>query len=272
MISPINNLIEAFTLNLQDNYIELFGHKDLQNLLLIGTLSELALQTIALSNAPYHDVHHTMMVTDVGMEILKSKNNYSGDVNAYEWTHFVIAALYHDIGYIRGVCSGDKDGEYIKNQLGETVKISVQATDAILAPYHVDRAKIFAQKALSKFDFINVAYIERLIERTRFPVPRKAEYAITSDMPGLLRAADLIGQLADIHYFTKSDDLYKEFKENGIAEVFGYSNSHDIIYNLPSFFNTNVRPYISDALVYLGKTKSGKEWVVNLFANLSKVA
>ncbi|MCF6240410.1 MAG: HD domain-containing protein [Bacteroidales bacterium] len=271
MLSPISNLIEAFTINLQNSYIELFGHQKLNYLLVINTLSEQALQTIALSNAPYHDVHHTMMVTEVGKEILKSKMLCEKKLTEYEWTHFIIAALYHDIGYIRGLCAGDKNGEYVKNQMGETVKISVQASDAILAPYHVDRAKIFAKNALRRYNFIDVSYIEQLIERTRFPVPQNSEYKITNDLPGLLRAADLIGQLADIHYLTKSDDLYQELKENGAADFFGYSESKDIKYKLPDFFNTNVRPYITDALSYLGKTKSGQEWVYNLFSNIKKV-
>ncbi len=271
MLSPISNLIEAFTINLQNSYIELFGHQKLNYLLVINTLSEQALQTIALSNAPYHDVHHTMMVTEVSNEILKSKMLCEKKLSVHEWTHFIIAALYHDIGYIRGLCAGDKNGEYVKNLMGETVKISVQATDAVLAPYHVDRAKVFAKQALKRYGFIDSTYIEQLIERTRFPVPQKSEYKATNDMPGLLRAADLIGQLADIHYLTKSDDLYQELKENGAADFFGYSGSKDIKQKLPDFFNNNVRPYISDALAYLGKTKSGQEWVYNLFSNIEKV-
>ncbi len=271
MLSPISNLIESFTIHLQNSYIELFGHQKLNYLIVLNTLSEQALQTIALSNAPYHDVHHTMMVAEVGREILKSKMLCEKKLNEHEWTHFMIAALYHDIGYIRGLCAGDKEGEYIKNQMGETVKISIQATDAILAPYHVDRAKVFAKKALSRFDFIDVSYIEQLIERTRFPVPHKSEYRITNDMPGLLRAADLIGQLADIHYLIKSDDLYQELKENGAADRFGYLESKDIKSKLPDFFNSNVRPYINDALSYLRKTKSGQEWVHNLFSNIERV-
>lgn len=271
MLSPISHLIESFTISLQNSYIELFGHQKLNYLSVLNTLSEQALQTIALSNAPYHDVHHTMKVTEVSGEILKSKMLYENKLSVHEWIHFMIAALYHDIGYVRGLCVGDKEGEYIKNQIGETVKISVQATDAVLAPYHVDRSKVFAKKALSRFDFIDVSYIEQLIERTRFPVPQAGEYKITYDMPGLLRAADLIGQLADIHYLSKSDDLYQELKENGAADSFGYTESKDIKYKLPDFFNINVRPYISDALRYLGKTKSGQEWIRNLFTNIERV-
>jgi len=271
MTNSLNSLIEAFIVDLQNSYIDLFGHKELINLSTLSALSEQALETIALSNAPYHDVHHTMMVTSVGNEILKSKHLLEKNVTPYEWMHFTIAALYHDIGYFRGLCTEDKEGEYIKNKMGETVKLSSQATDAVLAPYHVDRAKLFAQKALKRFKFIDTVFITQLIERTRFPVPHKNEYQKTYDMPGLLRAADLIGQLADINYHQKSDALYRELKENGTAKYFGYSNSSDLKYKLPAFFKKNVLPYITDALAYLKNTHEGQIWINNLFFNIHRV-
>ncbi|MEY3329586.1 MAG: hypothetical protein RLZZ115_2469, partial [Cyanobacteriota bacterium] len=44
--------------------------------------------------------------------------------------------------------------------------------------------------------------IQHYIELTRFPVPNDEEHRGTSDYPGLIRAADLIGQLADPRYIT----------------------------------------------------------------------
>jgi hypothetical protein len=41
--------------------------------------------------------------------------------------------------------------------------------------------------------------IEANIEHTQFPVPKDEQHASTDGFPGLLRAADLIGQLADIN-------------------------------------------------------------------------
>ena len=271
MLSRLNSLIEAFTVDIQNSYIELFGHKELTNLTILSTLSEQALQTIALSNAPYHDVNHTMMVVSVGNEILTAKKITDKNLSAYDWMHFIIASLYHDIGYFRGLCSEDKDGEYVKNISGETIKLSKEATDAILAPYHIDRAKLFAQKALKRFKFIDTSYITQLIERTRFPVPNKPEYQITGDFPGLLRAADLIGQLADINYHHKSDALYLELTESGSAQKYGYEDSRDLRDKLPDFFKKNVMPYIAEALFYLRKTPKGQIWINNLFFNLHKI-
>jgi hypothetical protein len=55
--------------------------------------------------------------------------------------------------------------------------------------------------------------IEANIEHTRFPVPKDEQHAATDDFPGLLRAADLIGQLADINYLLKTAALFNEFRE-----------------------------------------------------------
>ena len=272
MFKPLNSLIDDFIYKLLNQYTDIFGHETPENIQVISALSKKALYTIAKSNAAYHDIHHTMMVTNVSVEILKSKKQIDNKLSANDWLHFIIAALYHDIGYIRGLCQGDKEGEYIKNLMGETVKISTKASDAVLAPYHVDRAKYFAKTALFQFEIINVSNIMQLIERTRFPVPASSDYKATHDLPGLLRAADLIGQFADVHYIEKSNALYKELEENGYANYFGYSNSRDLRTKIPTFYNKNVRPYISEALNYLKKTETGKIWVDNLYLNIQKVA
>jgi hypothetical protein len=51
---------------------------------------------------------------------------------------------------------------------------------------------------------IDTAEIEANIEHTRFPVPEDEEHRSTDDFPGLVRSADLIGQLADNNYLRKT--------------------------------------------------------------------
>ena len=48
--------------------------------------------------------------------------------------------------------------------------------------------------------------LKKNIEHTRFPVPDDEAHESTDDFPGLVRAADLIGQLADINYLRKQPD------------------------------------------------------------------
>jgi len=63
-----------------------------------------------------------------------------------------------------------------------------------------------------------------------------------------VRAADLIGQLADINYLRKQTALYDEFRETGTSDTLGYSSVADLRANYPDFFWKTVRPYMGDAL------------------------
>ena len=110
--------------------------------------------------------------------------------------------------------------------------------------------------------------IERNIEHTRFPVPEDETHADTADYPGLVRAADLIGQLADVNYLRKIPALFAEFDEIGTNEKLGYRSPADLRAKYPEFFWTAVRPYIGDGLRYLSVTQEGKLWISNLYAHV----
>ena len=77
----------------------------------------------------------------------------------------------------------------------------------------------------------------------------------TDDFPGLVRAADLIGQLADINYLRKQRALFEEFRETGMSNKLGYNSVADLRANYPDLFWKTVRPYIGDALRYLESRK-----------------
>jgi hypothetical protein len=122
-----------------------------------------------------------------------------------------------------------------------------------------------AEKALVHFD---IAVIEANIEHTRFPVPEDEQHESTDDFPGLVRAADLIGQLADINYLRKLPALFNEFRETGMTNKLQYDSVADLRANYPDFFWKMVRPYIGDALRYLRVTQEGQQWIANLYANV----
>jgi hypothetical protein len=177
--------------------------------------------------------------------------------------------LCHDIGYVRRVCRGDRNGHYVYNEDGDLVAISAGATDASLTPYHVARFKLFVRERFGKsLTHIDTREIEANIEHTRFPVPEDELQTSTADYPGLLRAADLIGQLADIDYLRKTSALFAEFQETGASEKLGYQTPDDLRAGYPAFFWQAVRPYIGDALRYLQVTQEGKQWIANLYAHV----
>jgi len=92
-----------------------------------------------------------------------------------------------------------------------------------MAPYHVARSKLFVRERATKARLIHLdaAQIEANIQHTRFPVPEDEQHGSTNDFPGLVRAADLIGQLADINYLRKQTALYDEFRETGMCDKLG---------------------------------------------------
>ena len=83
-----------------------------------------------------------------------------------------------------------------------------------------------------------------------------------------MRAADLIGQLADINYLRNQAALFDEFRETGMTNKLQYDSVADLRANYPDFFWKMVRPYIGDALRYLRVTQEGQQWISNLYANV----
>jgi hypothetical protein len=270
MFNPTQIVIEAFVGELQRMYERTYGVLEPSYPGIIGFFGRLALENIANSDAAYHDVNHTIMVTLVGQEILRGRHISVGGVTPREWLHFIVSLLCHDIGYVRGICRGDGDGRYVTNLAGDTVGVPDGSTDAAMTPYHVARSKIFVRERFGKVALsqLDTLVIEANIEHTRFPVPKDELHEVTGDFPGLLRAADLIGQLADINYLRKTSALFNEFRETGMSEILKYNSAADLRANYPQFFWQVVRPYIEDALRYLRVTQDGKLWIANLYANV----
>lgn len=267
-------LIEAFNKELKGSYLETFGMLESENMYILGWFGRLALENISNSDLLYHNVEHTIMVSLVGQEILKGKHLSEGGVTADHWLHFMIGLLCHDIGYVRGICKNDHGDQCATGIKDEVVEISRNGTDAVLAPYHVDRGKLFVQERFSESSFtkIDVDRICDFIEMTRFPIPADDPfYQQTKTYRGLIRASDLIGQLGDPQYLRKQPALFYEFSELGINEKHGYKNPGDLRKSYPGFYWNIIRPYIQDALRYLRVTQEGKQWIANLHSHVFDV-
>ena len=270
MFNPTALVIDKFVDQLQSMYHRVYGVMEPDYPGIIGFIGRMALENIANSDAPYHDVNHTIMVTLVGQEILRGKHVSEGGITPRDWLHFMVSLLCHDIGYVRGVCHGDRDGRYVINAKGETTGVPPGATDASLTPYHVNRSKLFVRERFGRVALtpIDTMVIEANIEHTRFPVPQDDEHTSHADYPGLVRAADLIGQLADLNYMRKIPALFAEFSETGTSEKLGYRNAADLRAAYPGFFWRAVKPYIGEGLRYLHVTQEGKQWIANLYAHV----
>ena len=267
MLNPALLLANALGEELVGNYREIFGDRQPEYAPILRATSKLVVERIANSDALYHDSHHTVMVTLVGQAILKGRILVQ-QVDPVDWLHSTVALLCHDLGYLRGICPGDTDQTFVTNEQGEVVRAPRGASDAFLTPFHIERGKIFVRHRCATIEHLDAERIARAIELTRFPVPADNDHAETDTEAGLVRAADLIGQLADPFYPRKLNALYHEFAETGVAERLGYRSPTDLAEHYPRFFWQAVEPYIGDALQHLSRTVEGKQWIANLYAHV----
>jgi hypothetical protein len=228
----------------------------------LGSGARATIECIARSDALYHNYEHTLQVTMVGRDILQGMMMCQR-IEPEDYGHLIVACLLHDIGYVRGVLSGDTETEFVVDAGGKKIGLARGASDAALTPYHVDRSKIFAFERLEKVPNIDAARVAEAIEMTRFPVPKNPERAAGLE-PKLVQAADFIGQLGDPLYSRKANALYYEFEEIGTNRQLGYSSPADIIEKYPAFFWSSVSMHLDDGIKYLNMTASGRQWIANL--------
>ena len=233
---------------------------------LIPSAARLALDCIGNSDALYHNVEHTMLVTLVGHDIMKGRALLM-PTSASDFAHVLIACLFHDIGYVRGILKGDGPDGYVINSKGDKTKLPRGSSDAALLPHHVERSKLFAIDRLVGSNYLDAKRIARAIEHTRFP-PSSAPHENDNEEGLLMRAADLIGQLGDPHYLRKANALYYEFEEVGMNGQLGYSSPADLTDQYPQFYWNSISPEVQVAIRYLNVTSSGRQWIANLYSNV----
>lgn len=268
MINTQKLIIEHFVEELQRAYHRNYGIMEPHFGDIVAWSGRLALENIANSDALYHDVSHTMNVTLVGQAILQGKHLSEGGVSPHDWLHFMMALIFHDIGYVRGICQGDRNGVYASGIGEETVALAAGSTDAALTSYHVNRSKLFVRERFDRPLFVDIdtERIASYIEMTRFP-PQSGQHS-TSSYGILVRAADFIGQLGDPNYLRKIPALFYEFQETGINGRLGYETAGDLRRKYARFYWDVVSPDIQDALRYLRITQEGKQWIASLFSHV----
>ena len=70
-----------------------------------------------------------MLVTIVGRDILRGRT-LSSRIEPADYVHLIVACLLHDIGFVRGVLSGDTKTEFVIDRSGKTVTLPRGASDA----------------------------------------------------------------------------------------------------------------------------------------------
>ena len=187
--------------------------------------------------------------------------------SASDYAHLIVACLFHDIGFVRGILPGDSEDGYVIDAKGGKAKLSRGSSDAALMPYHVGRSKLFVMDRIGKSHLLDALRISRAIEFTRFPI---------SDEPGdheneeglIARAANLIGVLGDPHYLRKANALYYEFGEVGLNKQLGYGSPADLVDLYPQLYFDSISAHLKTAIRYLNVTSRGRQWIANLYSNV----
>lgn len=230
---------------------------------IVPTAARVALECIGNSDALYHNVEHTLLVTLAGHEIMRGRALHSS-VSANDYAHVIMACLLHDIGYVRGLFESDEDG-FVVDDADQKVMLPRGSSDAALMPYHVDRSKLYVMNRIVNMEPLDKERIARAIEGTRFPPLPGQQF---DEEQSIVRAADFIGQLGDPNYIRKANALYYEFEEVGINRQLGYDSPADIVNRYPQFYWQSVAPHIQTEIRYLNKTSTGRQWIANLYANV----
>jgi hypothetical protein len=264
----INQLVDEVT----SGYTATFGslHRDYCEIL--EWTATMVMEIISRTDALYHNMEHTLFVTLVGQEMLRGKHIKEGGITPDIWLNSMISFMCHDIGYIKGVCLDDdiKNNKYAIG-VGERICFDDGAsTDAILTPYHVNRGKLFIAERFKNVAFVDVETVQRNIEFTRFPVPDTDDqmYNPLDPIPFIVRAADLVGQLADPRYLQKIPALFYEFEETGTNSKLGYKTPYDLKKIYPKFYWEKVHKFVKECLVYLGHTRKGRQYASQLYAHV----
>src|ERR1700745_4276907 len=129
------------------DFRRMFGpaHNDVAERL--GALARSTIECLGRRDALYHNFEHTFLVTVVGRDILEGMA-LAQRIEPADYDHLIVACLLHDIGYMRGVLSGDTETEFVVDASGRKVTLPRGSSDAALSPYHVDRSKLFAYERL----------------------------------------------------------------------------------------------------------------------------
>ena len=102
MITVPELAAEALGSFLADQITRRFRSTDTALTELIPSAARRALECIGNSDALYHNVEHTMLVTLAGYDIMRGRALLK-PTDASDVAHLIFACLFHDIGYVRGI-------------------------------------------------------------------------------------------------------------------------------------------------------------------------
>ena len=270
MFRPSDIIIEAFTKRLEQEYDLLFGDTEPQYRYTLTRVANTVLHLIARSDALYHDLDHTLLVTQVGFRILHGRIVRENNVGPLEWIHFVASLLCFAVGMVRGICPGDDAVSCVIDAKNNRIDLPKGATDGFLWPYFADRSKLYVLHYFRDHPILDARRMAEYIEYARFPPPSDRNFD-TRTYPGLLRACHLIGAVADPNFMSKMPALMWELVESNMTQQLGYNSVAEWQKDYPNFFWFELYPLIADGVEYLSYTARGRIWLATMQAQVLKL-
>lgn len=168
-------------------------------------------------NTPYHDLNHTYAVALAMARALVGDHVRNGSstvapLNPHEVFLGVVAALFHDTGYLQD--AGDTAGTGAKYTVG-----------------HEQRSAGRARQFLREHGFGRPDQLRCAAAITHGPP--SDDHADGDRLGELLTYADLYSQMADRSYVEKLLYLYREFHE---AAIPGYHHERDVLSGTRTFY------------------------------------
>src|SRR6201995_5884680 len=141
MLNATTLLAEELAQRLSSVFLRTFGGAEPHIATQLGEAAKLMIELLATSDALYHDAEHTALVTLAAQDILRGLR-MRRNVTPTDWLHFLIAALTHDIGYLRDLCPGDDGERQVVDSPDKVIGLPRGASDAYLVSYHVSLTQI----------------------------------------------------------------------------------------------------------------------------------
>lgn len=192
----------------------------------------------AACDTAYHDLQHTLDVCLAMARIMAGyvREQRDGTIDADLFAFGVIAALFHDAGYIR------RTSDSVHANGAEYTKVHVTRSGRFLRDYlrHIGLGKFGAAAAPT----LHFTGYERSAQQIRVPDP---VFRLIGNMLG---SADIIAQMSDRCYLEKCyGRLYPEFvlgqvdrrkNADGHEEVI-FASAEDLVMRTPQFYQTAMK-------------------------------
>jgi hypothetical protein len=204
----------------------------------------------------YHDVDHFLASVEVCIDIYNHgvQNNIINK-NHNEFFCAVVAALYHDIGFIK-----HKDFD------------PVDGTGAQFINSHVSRGCSFIyenfEDTLTKKERHRIC---SLIAVTDYFKKNESSVIPVDYVAACVALGDWLSQMGDELYVEKLANLYEEFNEfQNKHQLVMYTSFYDLINKTPNFWNNLVKPLL-DTKFYALYQHSPENYIEKIEKNIKKL-